>query len=399
MDMAALFGKQSAIIYTIIILSLSLRLFFSNDSLRAPPVPPCKLSNYIKWTVSRDYTAGWSTPTQLHSNHNIQYPLNYALIRSGDVHVNPGPRMSNTTPADFSLFPKKGLNFLHVNTRSLIPKLSNLKVIAQQTNAAVIAITETMLDSSVTDNEIGIDNYNVLRCDRNRNGGGACLYIRSDLAFNLRNDLMSEGDNEVVWCDLLLPKSKPILLGVIYRSQIFTDVITRLDKIFNTLPLEQETYILGDFNICTLEESVHNSSTTRSYLNRLSGAGFENVIKEPTRVTETTESCIDHILCNNLDKVFQCGVMPTGFSDHFLVYCTRKSVRVPLNSQNIIRIRSMKQYSVESFRNMLSNCDWSTVLNCECVNTAWINFKIILTNVLDQIAPERDVRIKIRTEP
>ena len=59
----------------------------------------------------------------------------------------------------------------------------------------------------------------------------------------------------------------------------------------------------------------------------------------------------------------------------------------------------MKHYSVESFRSLLSNCDWSIVLDCNCVNTAWTNFKTISIDVLDQIAPERDVRIKMCTEP
>ena len=360
--------------------------------------PPVGLNGPIistQWTIMSSTIASLS-PLNVH-RHRVLHPLDSALARSGDIHTNPGPSLPNTTPSSFKQFPRKGLNFLHVNARSILPKLDELRIIAQQTNAAVLCVTETWIDSSVTDNEINIDGYSVLRCDRNRSGGGACMYIRTDLAFNRRNDLNAD-DNEAVWCDLLLPKSKPILLGVIYRSQIYTDVMTRMDNILNIIPPELETYILGDFNICTLEKSL-NSSLTKSYLGRLSGAGFENIINEPTRVTDNTESCLDHILGNNIEKVFQCGVMPTGFSDHFLVYCTRRSVRMPLHSHNRIRIRSMKKYSVESFNNMLSNCDWSTVLNSECVNTAWMNFKTILTNVLNQIAPERDVRIKIRTEP
>lgn len=91
--------------------------------------------------------------------------------------------------------------------------------------------------------------------------------------------------------------------------------------------------------------------------------------------------------------------MPTGFSDHYMTYCIRKCVRVPLNSQNVIRIRSMKHYSVEAFRNRLSNCDWSSVLNSTCVNFAWDQFKSLFTNVLDQIVSEKDEQIKARTEP
>ena len=108
-----------------------------------------------------------------------------SILRSGDIHVHPGPA-SNITPTDFNAFPRKGLTFLNINARSLIPKLAEIKIIAQQTNAAVISITESWLDHTVTDNEINIDGYTIIRCDRNRNGGGACTYIRSDLSFNPR---------------------------------------------------------------------------------------------------------------------------------------------------------------------------------------------------------------------
>jgi hypothetical protein len=48
------------------------------------------------------------------------------------------------------------------------------------------------------------------------------------------------------------------------------------------------------------------------------------IIKEPTRVTETTASVINHILCNNTEKICQSGVLNIGLSDHFIVHCTRK---------------------------------------------------------------------------
>jgi hypothetical protein len=48
------------------------------------------------------------------------------------------------------------------------------------------------------------------------------------------------------------------------------------------------------------------------------------IIKEPTRVTETTASVINHILCNNTKKICQSGVLNIGLSDHFIVHCTRK---------------------------------------------------------------------------
>ena len=33
--------------------------------------------------------------------------------------------------------------------------------------------------------EINIDNYKILRCDRNRQGGGVACYITNDLSYNI----------------------------------------------------------------------------------------------------------------------------------------------------------------------------------------------------------------------
>ena len=72
---------------------------------------------------------------------------------------------------------------------------------------AVIGIIESWLDSSVTDSEINITDYSILRRDRNREGGGVCIYIRNDFIFKLIKTL------ETVWAELYIPKTRPILIG------------------------------------------------------------------------------------------------------------------------------------------------------------------------------------------
>ena len=67
------------------------------------------------------------------------------------------------------------------------------------------------MDSSITDGEIHLDDYSVLRRDRNRNGGGVCIYIRNDFAFTSRSDIQTDSD-EIIFVELLLPKTKPILI-------------------------------------------------------------------------------------------------------------------------------------------------------------------------------------------
>ena len=89
-------------------------------------------------------------------------------------------------------------------------------MLARNTRAACICMTETWLDESVFDSEVQIDSYVLRRQDRNRHGGGVCIYIRSDLSFNPRDDL-SHDEFEATWIELLLPKTKPMMWDVVYR--------------------------------------------------------------------------------------------------------------------------------------------------------------------------------------
>ena len=61
----------------------------------------------------------------------------------------------------FLPFRKKGLHFIHINARSLRRKIPEINILTQKTNASIVAVTETWLDGSVTDSEIGIDGYTI----------------------------------------------------------------------------------------------------------------------------------------------------------------------------------------------------------------------------------------------
>ena len=81
---------------------------------------------------------------------------------------------------------------IHINARSLLPKMSEIRLLATKTKAAVISITESWLDESVINAEVNIHDYCVVRPDRNRHDGGMCTFVRSDIAFLQLNNLHSK---------------------------------------------------------------------------------------------------------------------------------------------------------------------------------------------------------------
>ena len=115
---------------------------------------------------------------------------------------------------------KEGTSLSSCKCPELSSKIGRSKAYCvYSTSAAVIGVTETWLDDSTNNSEIDIPNYHLERNDRNREGGGVCVYIRADLAYNHRTDLQHD-DIEFVWVKILLPKSKPILVGICYHKAL-----------------------------------------------------------------------------------------------------------------------------------------------------------------------------------
>jgi hypothetical protein len=52
----------------------------------------------------------------------------------------------------------------------------------------IISLNETMLDSSISDHEIKINGYDIVRKDRNRHGGEVAIYLRNSLNYTVRDD-------------------------------------------------------------------------------------------------------------------------------------------------------------------------------------------------------------------
>ena len=119
------------------------------------------------------------------------------LLLSGNISLNPGPVHQGTLQCsnEWNVFKNKVLHIIHLNINSLLPKIEQLHSIAKSTNAAVIGIFESKFDASVLEQEINIDNYKILRYDRNRQGGGVAYYIRKDLSYDILSAFPCETKN------------------------------------------------------------------------------------------------------------------------------------------------------------------------------------------------------------
>ena len=59
----------------------------------------------------------------------------------------------------------------------------------------------------------------------------------------------------------------------------------------------------------------------------------------------------------------------------------------------------MKNYTTEKLQEQLSQVNWFNVIEHDDINVAWNNFKTILTEIIDRLAPIKEMRLKQRSEP
>ena len=137
------------------------------------------------------------------------------LLLSGNISLTPAAVHQGTLQCsnEWNVFKNRGLHYIHLNINSLLPRIEELHFIAKSTNAAIIGIFEPKLDVSVLEQEISIDNYKILHCDRKRQGGGVACYIGNDLSYNLS---VFPCENENIFFEILLPNSQPVIVGSIY---------------------------------------------------------------------------------------------------------------------------------------------------------------------------------------
>ena len=100
--------------------------------------------------------------------------------------------------------PEYGIKCVCLNPRSIVNKKTELNIMVEDIKPHIIGITESCANNIITDAELGLTVYVMLRKDiMGRRGGGMLLYIKETIpAYEVH--LPEEADcNEAMWCKLV----------------------------------------------------------------------------------------------------------------------------------------------------------------------------------------------------
>ena len=124
---------------------------------------------------------------------------------------------------------------------------------------------------------------------------------------------------------------------------------------------------------------------------------MKQIIRLPTRITVNTATILDHILTNCKEKVTDYGVVDVSFSDHQMIFFTRKNMKQKFYQHKNINIRSMKNYSEIAFLNILKRTEFPNYDNFDNIDTAYVDFINRVEIAINEISPSKNICIKNRT--
>ena len=194
----------------------------------------------------------------------------------------------------------RGIHIAHINIRSLNKKMELIKATFQDSNATIVTMCETWLTSKYSEAYNAIEGYVVIRQDRewdlNKKGGGICTYLKNGLnysEFKYKHLNQNCQNLECQWISIKQNIGKEIIIVNCYRPPQgdITECLRHIEEgIYEVYLNKADLFIIGDLNMNVLDKKDKN---VQSFNNSLRQKGFLQLIKEPTRITALTATCID----------------------------------------------------------------------------------------------------------
>ena len=132
----------------------------------------------------------------------------------------------------------------------------------------------------------------------------------------------------MIWVQIQVIGASHLYVGAFYRPPDIDnpEYLSHLDASLSRIPEGAHVWFGGDFNLADInwtDNSVCPSATKPALCSQLiditNDPFLQQLVTEPIRITETTESNLDLFFTNNSSLISNVEVIP-GISDHEVVY-------------------------------------------------------------------------------
>jgi exonuclease III len=249
-------------------------------------------------------------------------------------------KCSYLQPKDVPTAKSNELNVLSLNIRSLYKNLSNIADhVNEYQKYDVLAFNETnciveKLPNGI--NDLIIEGFHPpitqAPARLTGRGGGLAIYVHERVCSVddvERIDLGSDhpnSDGEFLFVKIKKCKKfqKTQIIGNVYRSPSrqphkFEDVLSSTLQLIDRHK-NKHIILLGDFNIDLIK--FETDSNSQRLIDTMTSYGFVQTISRPTRITDHSNTLIDHIYSNQLNKILHTNVVTYDLSDHLATTVT-----------------------------------------------------------------------------
>jgi hypothetical protein len=257
-----------------------------------------------------------------------------------------------------------------------------------------------MLNASISDADVSLPGYSVYRSDRQHSqGGGVAVYVIDHLPVSSLSSDVSTNDVESLWLSIGSFKSSLInfAFGCFYRppSSPSSSVSVLCSSIESMLLSQKHVIICGDLIIDTSNTDHPHTKSLRHFI---SSHSLSCPISQPTRISESRCSVLDHFLAFSDVPISRSSVLNYSISDHLPIVLTIDwSTPDPLHKT--ITRRSFKNFSPSSFNNDLVAAPWFLLDLFDDVDDNVFTFNTLFGGVFDDHAPVKTVRVKKNCAP
>ena len=232
-----------------------------------------------------------------------------------------------------------------------------------------------------------------------KNGGGILVAVKSSLLLTT-NKVNLKCNAEFLAIELVLENKNKIIVATCYR--VGTLGIDNCREVaINTLFRKKRVkkfFLIGDFNLSNADWSNNCSSngTEQAFIEEFIRAGLIQLINQPTHFRGNT---LDILLTNSENTIDNLAILHTSCickSDHYTISFDIK-IKIKRKKPTKIKVFNFKRAGWEHLNEDLNNVVWSSVIDSQDSNTAWINFKTTLTRLMNVHIPK--ITIKTRDKP
>ena len=255
----------------------------------------------------------------------------------------------------------KGLLGGHLNIRSILSKSEQIQHLLLDSNLDFLCLSETWLNQNAPLAALNVPGYNIYRKDRegSKKGGGVVVYIKSTLECH-KIQWSNCTTLECLGLNISLSPQMSFVLVVIYRPPSADNgFYENFEKLLKESNLNKEILIMGDFNINWEDKPCRKK--LKLITDRFD---LTQVIRGPTRITNSTKTQIDLIFTNRPERIVKSFNMLTGLSDHNLTLVNRK-----LNKKRFLSCASgiketiaIPKSKIQNFIAAVNQIQWDEIL-------------------------------------